>query len=576
MALSNTAVPKEYGAFRRAVLAGEIPVNEEISMEMNRIDFLIDSPDYYYDDEAIDGYVRFCETELTLANGDDLTLLPTFRLWAECALAWFYFVEEKTWNPKKRRYEMIIKKKRLVNKQYLIVARGAAKSMYSSTMQGYFLVVDGSTTHQVVTAPTMKQAEEIMSPLRTAIARARGPLFKFLTQGSILSNTWSKVKLASNKKGIENFMTNSIAEIRTMSIDRLQGLGSKINTVDEWLSGAVKEDVIGALEQGAAKGGDDNYLIIATSSEGTTRNGVGDTIKMKLMDILRGDYFDPHTSIWYYRLDKISEVGHPELWLKAQPNLGATVTYETYQKEVALMEASPSERNDILAKRFGIPVEGVSYFFRYEDTLPHPRKTYDNMLCSLGWDLSQGDDFCAFTFLFPLGNGYFGIKTRSYVSDLKVRKLRKAMQQKYQEFIDEGTLIVMDGAVLNMKHVFEDLDEHIMKHQYTVAAVGYDPYNATELLELWTREYGEYGVTVVRQGAKTESVPLGEIGALASERVLLFDEELMKFAMGNAIAIEDLNGNRKLSKKRDSEKIDNVAALLDAWIAYKRFQEAFE
>lgn len=576
MALSNTAVPKEYGAFRRAVLAGEIPVNEEISMEMNRIDFLIDSPDYYYDDEAIDGYVRFCETELTLANGDDLTLLPTFRLWAECALAWFYFVEEKTWNPKKRRYEMIIKKKRLVNKQYLIVARGAAKSMYSSTMQGYFLVVDGSTTHQVVTAPTMKQAEEIMSPLRTAIARARGPLFKFLTQGSILSNTWSKVKLASTKKGIENFMTNSIAEIRTMSIDRLQGLGSKINTVDEWLSGAVKEDVIGALEQGAAKGGDDNYLIIATSSEGTTRNGVGDTIKMKLMDILRGDYFDPHTSIWYYRLDKISEVGHPELWLKAQPNLGATVTYETYQKEVALMEASPSERNDILAKRFGIPVEGVSYFFRYEDTLPHPRKTYDNMLCSLGWDLSQGDDFCAFTFLFPLGNGYFGIKTRSYVSDLKVRKLRKAMQQKYQEFIDEGTLIVMDGAVLNMKHVFEDLDEHIMKHQYTVAAVGYDPYNATELLELWTREYGEYGVTVVRQGAKTESVPLGEIGALASERVLLFDEELMKFAMGNAIAIEDLNGNRKLSKKRDSEKIDNVAALLDAWIAYKRFQEAFE
>ena len=576
MALSNTAVPKEYGAFRRAVLAGEIPVNEEISMEMNRLDFLIDSPDYYYDDEAIDGYVRFCESELTLANGDDLTLLPTFKLWAECALAWFYFVEEKTWNPKKRRYEMIIKKKRLVVKQYLIVARGAAKSMYASTMQAYFLVVDGSTTHQVVTAPTMKQAEEIMSPLRTAIARSRGPLFKFLTQGSILSNTWSKVKLASTKKGVENFMTNSIAEIRTMSIDRLQGLGSKINTVDEWLSGAVKEDVIGALEQGAAKGGDDNYLIIATSSEGTTRNGVGDTIKMKLMDILRGDYVDPHTSIWYYRLDKVSEVGHPELWLKAQPNLGATVTYETYQKEVALMEASPSERNDILAKRFGIPVEGVSYFFRYEDTLLHPRKTYDNMLCSLGWDLSQGDDFCAFTFLFPLGNGYFGIKTRSYVSDLKVRKLRKAMQQKYQEFIDEGTLIVMDGAVLNMKHVFEDLDEHIMKHQYTVAAVGYDPYNATELLELWTREYGEYGVTVVRQGAKTESVPLGEIGALASERVLLFDEELMKFAMGNAIAIEDLNGNRKLSKKRDSEKIDNVAALLDAWIAYKRFQEAFE
>ena len=576
MALSNTAVPKEYGAFRRAVLSGEIPVNEEISLEMNRIDFLIESPDYYYDDEAIDGYIKFCETELTLANGGDLHLLPSFRLWAESCLAWFYFLEEKTYNPRRRCYEMVLKKKRLVTKQYLIVARGAAKSMYGSTIQGYFLVVDPTTTHQVVTAPTMKQAEEIVSPLRTAIARARGPLFQFLTQGNILSNTWTKVKLASTKKGVENFMTNSIIEIRTMSIDKLQGLGSKVNTVDEWLSGRIKEDVIGALEQGAAKGGSDDYLIIATSSEGTTRNGVGDDIKLKLMDILRGKYFDPHTSIWYYRLDDVSEVGHPELWLKANPNLGATVTYETYQKEVALMEASPTERNDILAKRFGIPVEGLSYFFTYEATLPHPRKTYDNMVCALGGDLSQGDDFCAFTFMFPLGNGAFGVKTRSYVSDLKVRKLPKAMRQKYQEFIDEGTLVVIDGAVLNMKEVYEDLDSFIIEHQYTVVAFGYDPYNASELVELWIRERGEYGVTVVRQGVRTESVPLGELGVLASERLLLFDEELMKFAMGNAIALEDTNGNRKLSKKRDSEKIDNVAALLDAWIAYKRFQEAFE
>lgn len=576
MALSNTAVPKEYGAFRRAVLAGDIPVNEEISLEMNRIDYLIESPDYYYDDEAIDGYIAFCENELTLADGSDLTLLPTFRLWAESALAWFYFVEEKTYNPRKRRYELITKKKRLVNKQYLIVARGAAKSMYAATIQGYFLVVDPSTTHQVVTAPTMKQAEETVGPIRTAVARARGPLFQFLTQGNILSNTWTKTKLASTKKGIENFMTNSIVEIRTMSIDRLQGLGSKINTIDEWLSGRTKEDVIGALEQGASKGGDDDYLILATSSEGTTRNGVGDNIKLMLMDILRGNFFDPHTSIWYYKLDNVNEVAYPELWLKANPNLGATVTYETYQKQVALMEASPSERNDILAKRFGIPVEGLSYFFTYEDTLPHPRKSYDNMVCALGGDLSQGDDFCAFTFLFPLGNGSFGVKTRSYVSELKVKKLPQAMRQKYQEFINEGTLIVMDGAILNMLQVYEDLDSFIIEHQYTVTAFGYDPYNAKELVDAWTRGYGEYGLTVVRQGSRTESVPLGEIGALASERLLLFDEELMKFAMGNAIAIEDTNGNRKLSKKRDSEKIDNVAALLDAWVAYKRFQEAFE
>lgn len=576
MALSNTAVPREYGAFRRAVLAGEIPVNEEVSLEMNRIDFLIESPEYYYDDEAIDGYIKFCEGELTLADGTDLTLLPSFKLWAESCLAWFYFVEEKTYNPKARRYEMVTKKKRLITKQYLIVARGAAKSMYSATIQGYFVVIDPSTTHQVVTAPTMKQAEEIMSPLRTAIARARGPLFKFLTQGNILSNTWSKIKLASTKKGIENFITNSLVEIRTMSIDKLQGLGSKINSVDEWLSGNIKEDVIGALEQGASKGGKDDYLILATSSEGTTRNGVGDSIKLMLMDILRGKYFDPHTSIWYYKLDDISEVSHPELWLKANPNLGATVTYETYQKAVAQMEASPSDRNDILAKRFGIPAEGSSYFFTYEDTLLHSRKNYDRMTCALGADLSQGDDFCAFTFLFPIGNGAYGVKTRSYVSRVKVQKLPEAMRHKYQEFENEGTLVIMEGAVLNMLEVYQDLDSFIIEHQYTVAAFGYDPYNAKEFVDAWIREYGEYGVTVVKQGARTESVPLGELGVLASERMLLFDEELMKFAMGNAIAVVDTNGNRKLSKKRDNEKIDNVAALLDAWVAYRRFQEAFE
>ena len=574
MVLSNTAVPIEYGRFREQVLRGEIPVNREISMQMNRIDYLIESPDYYYDDEAIQGYVDFCENELTLADGGDLHLLPSFRLWAEDLLAWYYFVDEKVWNPQLKRYEIVTKKKRLTNKQYLIVSRGAAKSMYASTIQAYFLTIDTSTTHQVVTAPTMKQSEETMSPFRTAISRARGPLFQFLTEGNIHSNTWTKVKLASTKAGIENFLTNSRIEVRTMSINKLQGLGSKINTVDEWLSGNIKEDVIGALEQGASKV--DDYLILATSSEGTTRNGVGDTIKLELQDILRGDYFDPHTSIWHYKLDDVSEVGHPEMWLKANPNLGATVSYETYEKEVNRMEAVPSERNDILAKRFGIPVEGATYFFAYEDTLLHRPQNFDNMLCAMGADLSQGDDFTAFTFLFPLGNGYFGVKTRSYVSDLKVRKLDVAMRNKYQEFIDEGSLIVMDGAVLDMKEVYRDLDDHLLEHQYTVMAFGYDPYNSKELLELWEREHGDYGVTVVRQGARTESVPLGEIGNMAAERLLLFDEELMKFAMGNSIAVEDTNGNRKLSKKRDSEKIDNVAALLDAWVAYKRFQEAFE
>lgn len=574
MVLSNTAVPQEYGKFRQQVLNGEIPVNEEISMQMNRIDFLIESPDYYYDDEAIQGFINFCENELTIADGGDLVLLPSFKLWAEDLLAWFYFVDEKVWNPKKKRYEIVTRKKRLVNKQYLIVARGAAKSMYASCIQQYFLVADTTTTHQVVTAPTMKQAEETMNPARTAISRARGPLYQFLTQGNIQSNSWSKVKLASTKKGIENFLTNSKIEVRVMSIDKLQGLGTKVNSVDEWLSGKVKEDVIGALEQGASKVED--YVILATSSEGTSRNGVGDTIKMELYDILIGKYFDPHTSIWHYKLDDISEVGYPEMWLKANPNLGATVSYDTYQKDVNLMESVLSKRNDILAKRFGIPVEGASYFFRYEDTLLHGRQNFDRMICAMGGDLSQGDDFTAFTFLFPLTNGYFGVKTRSYVSDLKVRKLDKAMRDKYQEFINEGTLVVMDGAVLDMMEVYRDLDNFIIDHDYTVVSFGYDPYNAKDLVDKWIQEHGDYGLTVVKQGARTESVPLGELGHLASERLLLFDEELMKFAMGNAIAVVDTNGNRKLSKKRDSEKIDNVAALLDAWVAYKRFQEAFE
>lgn len=541
---------------------------------MNRIDYLIESPHYYYDDEAIAGYVNFCENELTLADGGDLHLLPSFKLWAEDLLAWFYFVDEKVWDPIAKRYEIITKKKRLVNKQYLIVSRGGAKSMYASTIQSYFLVADTSTTHQVVTAPTMKQSNETMNPIQTAISRSRGPLFQFLTQGNIQSNTWTKVKLASTKEGIQNFLTNSKIEVRVMSVDKLQGLGTKINTVDEWLSGRIKEDVIGALEQGASK--IDDYLVLATSSEGTTRNGVGDTIKLELQDILRGNYFDPHTSIWHYKLDDIREVGQPEMWLKANPNLGATVSYETYEKDVARMEAVPSERNDILAKRFGIPVEGATYFFTYEDTLLHRPQNFNGMICSMGADMSQGDDFCAFTFIFPLGNGFFGVKTRSYVSDLKVRKLDQAMRQKYQEFINEDSLIVMDGAYLDMKEVYRDMDTFILANQYTVVSFGYDPYNAKEFVESWCMENGDYGVTKVIQGARTESVPLGELGNLASERLLLFDEELMKFAMGNAIAVEDTNGNRKLSKKRDSEKIDNVAALLDAWIAYKRFQEAFE
>ena len=574
MVLSNTAVPIYYGEFREKVLSGEIPVNREISQEMNRIDHLIESPEFYYDDEAIEGFIEFCETELTLNDGGDLTLLPTFKVWAESALSWFYFIEENKWNPKKRKKELVTTKKRLVNKQYLIVARGAAKSMYASLMQAYELIINPTTTHQVVTAPTMKQAEETMGPLRTAVSRSKGPLFQFLTEGSVLSNTYSKTKLASTKKGVENFLTNSLLEVRVMSIDKLQGLGIKMASVDEWLSGRVKEDVIGALEQGATKVSD--YLILATSSEGTERNGVGDTIKMELQSILNGDYYAPHYSIWYYKLDNVEEVSDPSMWEKANPNIGATVSYETYEKEVARMEKIPSQRSDILAKRFGIPTEGLSYFFTYEDTLVHPPKNFDGLECTMGVDLSQGDDFTAFTFLFPLGNGAFGVKTRSYVSSLKVMKLPKAMKNKYQEFIDEGSLMVMEGAYLNMEEVMDDLEEHIDQRQYTITAVGYDPYGANYFTERWARSFGDFGMEVVRQGARTESVPLGELGHLATDRKLIFDEELMKFAMGNAVAIEDNNGNRKLSKKRDSEKIDNVAALLDAWVAFVRNQEAFE
>ena len=574
MVLSNTAIPIEYGAFRDAVLRGEIPVNREISMEMNRQDYLIECPDYYYDDKAITGFIEFCENEMTLTDGSDLTLLPSFRLWAESILAWYYFIDEKVYNPDKRRYEMVTKKRRLINKQYLIVARGAAKSMYVALLQAYFATIDTSTTHQIVTAPTMKLAEETMSPIRTAIARSRGPLFQFLTQGSVLANnSINKVKLAATKKGIENFMTNSLIEVRPMTINKLQGLRSKINSVDEWLSGALKEDVIGAIEQGASK--IDDYLIIATSSEGTERNGAGDTIKMELMDILRGDYINPHVSIWYYRLDEIREVGMPEMWLKANPNLGATVTYETYQRDVERAEKQPATRSDILAKRFGIPVEGLTYFFVYDETIPHRSQNFDGMECCMGGDLSQGDDFTAFTFLFPMSNGTYGVKTRAYVSELKVQKLPAAMKLKYQEFVTEGALIIMPGAILDMMAVYEDLDRHIMQHQYTVVAFGYDPYNAKDFVDKWMTEYGTYGVEKVRQGVRTESVPLGELKLLASERLLLFDEELMKFAMGNSVVIEDNNGNRKLSKKRSSEKIDNVAALMDAWVVYKQYQEAF-
>ena len=581
MALSNTATPKYYGQFRDAVIRGEIPVCKEISMEMNRIDDLIANPGIYYDDKAMDGFVKYCENELTLTDGSDLKLLETFKLWAEQIFGWYYFVERSVYVPGSDNHggHYVTKyiKKRLINKQYLIVARGAAKSMYGSCIQNYFLNMDTSTTHQITTAPTMKQAEEILSPIRTSITRSRGPLFKFLTDGSIQNTTGSKanrVKLASTKKGIENFLTGSLLEIRPMNINKLQGLRCKIATVDEWLSGDIREDVIGAIEQGASK--IDDYLIVAMSSEGTVRNGSGDTIKMELMDIIKGDYINPHVSIWYYKLDSVDEVNNPELWIKANPNLGKTVSYETYQLDVERAEKAPSTRNDILAKRFGIPMEGYTYYFTYEETLPHKKRYYEKMPCALGADLSQGDDFCAFTFMFPLQNGAFGIKTRNYISSLTMSKLPTAMRLKYEQFIDEGSLMVLEGTVLDMMEVYEDLDNFITKKEYDVRCFGYDPYNAKEFVTRWESENGPFGIEKVIQGAKTESVPLGELKKLSEERMLLFDQELMTFAMGNCITLEDTNGNRKLMKKRYDQKIDAVAAMMDAYVAYKLNKEAFE
>jgi phage terminase large subunit-like protein len=581
MALSNTATPIYYGQFRDAVIRGEIPVCEEISMEMNRIDSLIANPGVWYDDQAILGFVAYCENELTLTDGEDLHLLDTFKLWAEQIFGWYYFVERSVYEPdpdgRGGHYVKKTIKKRLINKQYLIVARGAAKSMYASCLQSYFLNVDTATTHQITTAPTMKLAEEVMSPIRTAITRARGPLFKFLTEGSIQNTTGSKAnrqKLASTKKGIENFLTGSLLEIRAMTIDKLQGLRCKVATVDEWLSGDVREDVIGAIEQGASK--NDDYLIVATSSEGTVRNGPGDTIKMELMDILKGDYINPHVSIWWYKLDSIDEVGNPEMWRKAQPNLGKTVTYETYQLEVERAEKAPATRNDILAKRFGIPMEGYTYYFTYEETLPHRRRDYWQMPCALGADLSQGDDFCAFTFLFPLRNGAFGVKTRNYISERTLFKLPVAMRTKYDQFMKEGSLVVLPGTVLDMMEVYEDLDDHIIERDYDVRCFGYDPYNAREFVERWANENGPFGIEKIIQGAKTESVPLGELKKLAEDRQLLFDEELMVFAMGNCVVMEDTNGNRKLHKMRYDAKIDAVAAMMDAYAAFKLNREAFD
>ena len=581
MALSNTATPIYYGKFRDAVMRGEIPVNKEISMEMNRIDELIANPGIYYDDQAINGFIEFCESELTLTDGADLHLLDSFKLWAEQVFGWYYFVERSVFEPSPDghggRYVTKRIKKRLINKQYLIVARGAAKSMYGSMIQNYFLNVDVTTTHQITTAPTMKQAEEILSPIRTAITRAKGPLFKFLTEGSMQNTTGSKAnrtKLASTKKGIENFLTGSLLEIRPMNINKLQGLRCRIATVDEWLSGDIREDVIGAIEQGASKL--DDYLIIAMSSEGTVRNGSGDTIKMELMDILKGDYVNPHVSIWYYRLDEVEEVSDPRTWMKANPNIGKTVTYETYQLDVERAEKTPAVRNDILAKRFGIPMEGYTYFFTYEETLPHRRRDFWGMPCAMGADLSQGDDFCAFTFLFPLRDGSFGIKTRNYITEKTLHKLPGAMRLKYDEFMKEGSLIVLDGTVLDMQEVYDDLDAHITNREYDVRCFGFDPYNARAFVERWERENGPFGIEKVIQGAKTESVPLGELKKLAEERMLLFDEELMMFAMGNCITLEDTNGNRKLLKKRQDQKIDAVAAMLDGYVAYKLNKDVFD
>lgn len=579
--LSNTATPIYYGQFRDAVIRGDIPVNREISMEMNRIDDLIKNPGIYYDDEAINGWIDYCESELTLTDGSDLNMLDSFKLWGEQVFGWYYFVERSVYEPYKDRpgghYVNKRIKKRLINKQYLIVGRGAAKSMYGSCIQSYFLNVDTSTTHQITTSPTMKQSEEIMSPIATSIMRARGPLFKFLTEGSLQNTTGSRAnrqKLASTKKGIENFLTGSYLEVRPMRIDKLQGLRCKIATVDEWLSGDIKEDVVGAIEQGASK--NDDWLIVAMSSEGTVRNRSGDEIKMELMSILKGEYINPHVSIWYYKLDDVKEVSDPAMWLKANPNLDKTVTYETYQLEVEKAENNPAARNDILAKRFGIPMEGYTYFFTYEETLPHRKRSFWSMSCSMGADLSQGDDFCAFTFLFPLRNGSYGIKTRSYITSLTLMKLPGAMRAKYEEFIKEGSLIVLDGTVLDMMEVYDDLDQFIVDSNYDVRSFGYDPYNAREFVERWEKENGPFGIEQVKQGVRTESVPLGELKKLASERMLLFDQDLMAFAMGNCITLEDTNGNRKLLKKRYSEKIDNVSAMMDAYVAYKLNKEAFE
>lgn len=578
--LSNTAVPKYYGAFREAVLRGEIPVNQYVEMEMNRIDDLIANPGIYYDDRAVEGYVDFCESELTLTDGEDLHLLDTFKLWAEQVFGWYYFVEKDVFVPNEDGIggHMVTKrqKKRLIKKQYLIVGRGAAKTVYASSIQQYYLSVDTSTTHQIATAPTMRQADETLSPARTAITRARGPLYKFLTYGSIQNTTGSKAnrcKLVPTKKGIENFLTNSLLETRPMSIDKLQGMRCKIASVDEWLSCDIREDPIGAIEQGASK--NDDYLIIATSSEGTVRNGVGDSVKMELLKILRGEYVNPHVSIWYYCLDNVDEVAHPEFWLKANPNLGKTVSYEVYQQDVERAEKAPATRNDILAKRFGIPLEGYTYFFTYEETLCHRKQNFDRLPCAMGGDLSQGDDFCSFLFLFPLSNGCFGIKSRSYISSVKFSKLAEAMRRKYEEFIAEGSLVVADTSVLDMMWVYEELDDFIIKHDYDVRCFGFDPYNAREFVQRWTNENGQFGVEKVIQGAKTESVPLGELKVYAEERELIFDESIVSFAMGNCIVLEDTNGNRKLSKRRHEDKIDPVSAMLDAYVAYKLNKDVF-
>lgn len=587
MALSKTAVPKYYGQFREAVIRGEIPISREVELEMHRIDDLIANPGIYYDDEKVEGWISFCESELVLTDGSDLHLLDTFKLWGEQVFGWYYFIERSVYEPNEDGHggHFVNKriKKRLITKQYLIVGRGAAKSLYASCMQAYFLTVDTSTTLQIATAPTMRQADETLSPIRTAITRSRGPLFKFLTEGSLQNTTGSRmnrVKLTPTKKGIEDFLTGSLLEIRPMVIDKLQGLRVKCATVDEWLSGDIREDPIGAIEQSASKeqGGayNNDYLIIATSSEGTVRNGSGDTIKMELMKILKGDYVNPHVSIWWYKLDSVDEVGDPNTWLKANPNLGKTVTYETYQLEVERAEQNPAVRNDTLAKRFGLPMEGYTYYFTYEETLPHRHREYWNMPCALGADLSQGDDFCAFTFLFPLSNGCFGVKTRNYITSLTLMKLPAAMRQLYDRFIAEGSLVVMDGTVLDMMQVYDDLDAHISQYEYDVRAFGFDPYNAKEFVARWENENGPFGIEKVIQGAKTESVPLGELKKLAGERMLLFDEELMTFAMGNCITLEDTNGNRKLFKKRYEEKIDAVAALMDAYIAYKINREQFD